>query len=255
MTKINIALGMTPNWMPYAQVTVASILDNASANDEYRFFIMSSEFSAESKANFLKLKTIKNCDFDFIVMNEKDFEGAIHDWLGISSSYRLKLASITNEKKVLYLDTDIITVKDIAELYNIDVSDYYLGAIEDKMGYYMKKRVNLEDDKKFINGGVQLLNLEKFREDSIEEKIFSRLRENHIYTDQDVVNDICRDKILYLPLKYNFMPSATYSQRKGEAQSCLEDPFVLHYSVKPWRNNQITCAEYWNKYKQMVDNL
>ena len=100
MTNINIALGMTQDWMKYSQVTIASILDNASISDEYKFYIMSDSFTEEAKNNFEKLCKIKECEFIFLEMNEKDFEGAIHDWLGISSSYRLKLSSTTNEEKI-----------------------------------------------------------------------------------------------------------------------------------------------------------
>ena len=255
MTKINIALGMTQDWVQYSQVTIASVLDNASKDDDYKFYIMSDNFTDEVKECFIKLSKIKDCEFIFLKMNEEDFEGAIHDWLGISSSYRLKLSSITNEEKILYLDSDTIVLQDIAELYNHDVTNYYLAGVEDKMGKYMKKRVMLEDGKKFINGGVQLINLNKLREDSVEEKMFEKLREIMFYTDQDVVNDICRDKILYLPLKYNFMPTAIYEGREEEAENCLKCPFILHFPAKPWIHNKIDGFEHWNKYKLIVENL
>lgn len=135
MTRINIALGMTQNWQRFARVTIASILLNASSKDEYHFYIMSNEFTQDDKRDFIKLSLIKDAEFEFLKMNEADFEGVIHDWLGVSSSYRLKLSSITDLDKVLYLDSDIVILKNINELYSIDVSDYYMAAVEDKMSF------------------------------------------------------------------------------------------------------------------------
>ena len=113
---------------------------------------------------------------------------------------------MVNENKILYLDSDIIVTKDISELYSTDVSDYYLAGVEDKLSHKMRDRVNLKDGEVYINSGVQLVNLAKFREDNIEPIIFETLRKKDTYTDQDVINDICRSKILQFPLKYNLMP-------------------------------------------------
>lgn len=255
MARINIALGMTQYWQRYARVTIASILLNASSKDEYHFYIMSDCFSQDDKRNFIKLSIIKDAEFEFLEMNNADFEGAIHDWLGVSSSYRLKLSSLTDLDKVLYLDSDLIVLKDINELYSTDVSNYYLAAVEDKMSFLMRNRIaGMNAEYPFINGGVQLMNLANFRKDNLEDLIFEKLRSNDKYTDQDVINDICHKKTLSLPLKYNLMLAEgnIYKDRKEELHEARKAPVIIHYTHKPWIDRGTEFADYWLRYNQYL---
>lgn len=94
MTQINIAFGATKNWLQYTYVSICSILSNASVEDNYKFYIMC---DAEKDDNFSKtvkaLDLIKKSEYEYIIMDNSWFDGAIHDSLGVSSSYRLKLSS------------------------------------------------------------------------------------------------------------------------------------------------------------------
>lgn len=257
MARINIALGMTQDWQKYARVTIASILLNASSKDEYYFYIMSDDFTQDDKRNFIKLSLIKDAEFEFLKMNNADFEGAIHDWLGVSSSYRLKLSSITDLDKVLYLDSDVVVLKDINELYSTDVSNYYLAAVEDKMSFWMRNRImGMSPEYPFINGGVQLMNLANFRKDNLEDKIFEKLRSNDRYTDQDVINDICHKKTLSLPLKYNLMLTEgdIYKDRKKELHDARKAPVIIHYTRKPWVDKSVELADYWLRYNKYLED-
>ena len=257
MTQINIAFGATEEWLRYTYVTVCSILANAKEEDNYKFYIMCDTVDVNFKPMIKCLDQIKPSEYKFLQMNNEDFEGAIHDWLGVSSSYRLKLPSIIDDDKVLYLDSDISVVNDIAELYNHNIDDYYIAAVEDKCSDFMKERVNLKDGETFINGGVQLMNLKKFREDNLEEIIFNKLRESDFYTDQDVINDVCRSKILQLPLKFNLMPiedESLYVNRRDEFKEAIEDPVILHYTIKPW-NQQVKYGEYWFMYADLLAQI
>ena len=252
MPRINIAFGFTVNWAKYAASSIASILSNAKDSDEYHFYLMSDMFSANDKEMFNGLSKIKKSEFNFIKMDNSEFDGAIHDWLGVSSSYRLKLSSLVNEDKILYLDSDIMAREDIAPLYSYDVSDYYLGMVEDKCSYSMKVRVGLKGDDTFFNGGLQLINLKKFREDDLEKIIFKKLRASDFYTDQDVINDVCRNKILSLPLRYNIVPLAVkqYKNREKERDKAIANPALVHFSLKPWTNPETPFADEWRKYYQ-----
>lgn len=257
MARINIAFGMTGDWLKYTSVTICSILSNAAKNDDYYFYIMCDWQGIELSSLqifFDALDLIKPAEYIFLKMNNADFEGAIHDWLGVSSSYRLKLPSMIKEDKILYLDSDIIVTKNIADLYSVDVSDYYLAAVEDKLSDRMRTRVNLQEGETFINGGVQLLNLQKFRENNLEQTIFNKLREIPFYTDQDVINDVCRDKILQLPLKYNLMvldSEEIYQSRRKEYEEAIKNPHIIHYTYKPWKL-KVPLHEQWEKYATIL---
>ncbi|MCR5265927.1 MAG: glycosyltransferase family 8 protein [Cyanobacteria bacterium RUI128] len=257
MTQINIAFGATEEWLRYTYVTICSILANANEKDDYKFYIMCDSVDINFDPMVKCFEKIKHAEYKFIKMDNSEFEGAIHDWLGVSSSYRLKLPSIIDDDKVLYLDSDIIVLSDIAELYNHNIDDYYIAAVEDKCSHFMRERVNLKEGETFINGGVQLMNLKKFREDNLEEIIFNKLRESDFYTDQDVINDVCRSKILQLPLKFNLMPIENpghYVNRRKEFEETLEAPVVIHYTDKPWRS-EVKYGECWFFYASALSKI
>lgn len=148
--RINIALGASRDWLSYSATTVASVLCKANEEDEYHFYIISDGFNTVEKNYFYSLNKIKVSEFNFIAIDNSEFDGAIHDWLGVSSSYRLKLSSLVNEGKILYLDSDIIALNDISNLYKHDISNYYLAAIEDKFSKFMKGRVKLDSNQTFL---------------------------------------------------------------------------------------------------------
>ena len=119
----------------------------------------------------------------------------------------------------------------------------------------MKTRVNLGQNEIFFNGGMQLMNLKKFREDNLENKFLTKLRESTYYTDQDVVNDICRGKILRLHIKYNIMPVDGYQEDGDEFLEAFRNPVLIHYTVKPWKNRNVLWYEAWNLYHEMNKGL
>ena len=255
--KINVALAISRDWFDKASITATSVLANAKDEDEYSFYILSNGFSDEEKQIFLNLKKLRDVNFEFITIDDSYFDGAIHDWLGVSASYRLRLQTFCKEDKILYMDSDIVAVKDVSELFKIDISNYYVAAVEDKSPDVMRHRIHqIKDDEPFFNSGVQLINLKKFREDNIEEKFMKILREKTSYTDQDALNDVCYGKILSLPLKYNIVPCDKYTERREEAEDAIKNPVLLHYWSKPWCVSiRIDMYKDWNKYKDIYDSL
>lgn len=254
--KINIAFGISSDWCEYASVTVASILSNADKKDEYFFYVLSKGITAEHRKMFLRLNKIKKANYTFIEMDDSYFEGAIHDWLGVSASYRLCLSSKVSVDKILYLDADIMAMKNIAELYSIDVSNYYLAAVEDKCSVIMKNRVDLGKDDIFFNSGMQLINLKKCREDNLESQFLEKLRESTYYTDQDVLNDVARGRILPLHIRYNFMPCVgAYVGKEYECYEAASNPMLVHFTMKPWKGRVTHWGDKWHEYYQRISQF
>ena len=70
---------------------------------------------------------------------------------------KFKLCSIfPNTEKILYLDGDVIVLKDLTEFYNTDIEDYYIAGIDDlECGWADERK------ERYFNNGVMLLNLKK----------------------------------------------------------------------------------------------
>ena len=100
------------------------------------------------------------------------------------------------------------------------------------------------------------MNLDKFREDNLETIIMEKLRASSFYTDQDVINDVCRKNILSLPIKYNLMPVLNaYKNRREEFLNDLKDPVLVHFTTKPWKGVNNMYVNEWFHYKNIVDRL
>lgn len=261
MSEINIAFGVTEDWLKHTYVTIYSILANSCSAKEYSFYIMSTiseeKFFEDFKPIKENLPDISKYSVNYIKMNLSDFDGIVHDKrVGISAYFRLKLPSVTNIDKAIYLDSDIVVLGDMKELWRYDISDYYIGAVEDKYSALMTCQAGLSDDETYYNSGVMVLNLKKFRDENLEQKIFEKLHEpDNNYSDQDVLNDICRDRILSLPLKYNLMLSCedanSFPERRAEYNEGIKNPFIFHYSIKPWFL-PVQYSEYWRQYSDKL---
>jgi lipopolysaccharide biosynthesis glycosyltransferase len=98
--------------------------------------------------------------------------------------------------KILYLDIDMMINGDLAELYNIDVTNYEYAAVKEKYG-----SIFIWPD--YINAGMLLLNMEKIRETGLLEKARHLIKtKKMLFADQDAIYRATTSKLL-LPRKYN----------------------------------------------------
>ena len=98
--------------------------------------------------------------------------------------------------KVLSIDIDTVVNENISELWDIDLTDYYLAAVEETE--------LTQQEGSYINMGVAMLNLKKLREDKKDDEMIDALNTYwYRYKEQDCFNDILHGKILLLPSDYN----------------------------------------------------
>ena len=114
---------------------------------------------------------------------ENRFEGPAPwpSYLTAATLLRLQLPSVLQGvDKIIYLDSDLIVLKDIATLYDTDLSDFPLAACLDfwltsapasappgwAVGEWLKflsEVVGLADHKAYFNAGVMVMDLARFR--------------------------------------------------------------------------------------------
>lgn len=109
--------------------------------------------------------------------------------------------------RVLLLDPDTLVTAPIDDLWDIDLSDYYLAAVQETRNHNHKKVP-------YYNAGVMLLNLDKLRSDGMDDRIIHEINTvRYEHLEQDVLNFLCDPYILPLPPEYNAShctgPSAT----------------------------------------------
>lgn len=265
--KIPICFATDDKFFKCLCVCVASILKNANVDDEFEFYILNSNcISHENKNIFTELKKIKNFEVYYIDVDKDVIENLLKK-AGITIApetyFRLFLSSLLPKHltKVIYLDGDTIVCESIKDLFMTDLSDYYIAGVED-IGYYDnsicfgRKRENFT----YVNAGLILVNLEKFRKENVELKFISFLNNPGIklfHHDQDIINFVLHDKCKILDLRYN-VQDTFYNISKGvrlhpaqdRIKKALKNPAIIHFSgsSKPWKFSYSVYAKYWFKY-------
>ena len=133
---------------------------------------------------------------------------------------------------ILSLDTDTIIVKNIDELWDIDLTDAYYAAARELKSSAMYRMT-------YTNMGVCLLNLKKLREDGMDDKILHELNTvYHPFTEQDVFNELCEEKKIILPSDYN---SCAYTLKSNNEKIIhfagfreKNSPLIERYRLERW---------------------
>jgi lipopolysaccharide biosynthesis glycosyltransferase len=148
---------------------------------------------------------------------------------------------------VLYLDTDVLVRGDVGELAKLDlgtaplaaVRDEYIGSVAGSPGLVDCKVDGLDGGEPYFNSGVLLLNLPRWREERLGERVLdflARHREHVRLPEQDALNALVAGRWMRLDPAWNVLIGET---RKFVAAAApdLEEAKILHFvgAHKPWQ--------------------
>lgn len=248
---INIFFASGDRYIKYTDVAIHSIKANASKNYKYNIIILTQDtdtsLSAHNDENF----NIQFANINSEIESIKPY---------IPSNYGFHLDSFNrffiekmfpNIDKAIYLDGDIVVQGDISKLYNIDLKDNLLAAVNEQncflnplMTQYTEVVAGI-DPHKFFNTGVMLLNLKEIRKFNLKQKFLDMLDKYHFESpmmDQDYLNNLCRKRVMLLPNSWNYESVPNYPL-EGEL-------YIRHFAfgAKPWLTKNTENADLWWEY-------
>ena len=137
---------------------------------------------------------------------EKAFKNINKSEKALSSYYLLLVGDLLSKElnKCIFLDEDI---KDLSELFNIDIKDNYNAEVSEP-DYYLSeeqncKRLNISSMKQYVNLGMLIMNLKQMRRNNMTQKFIELSIRNYELHGKDIINFTCLGKIMILSLKYN----------------------------------------------------
>lgn len=158
-------------------------------------------------------------------------------------------------EKVIYLDGDTVCLRSLKELWNIDMSKNVIaGSLAPTKRTRAIEELGLTSKDPYINAGVLLINLKKWREEKTGERIIDYYRKHNgklSANDQDAINGTLRQEIKVIKPKFNYYTSYIYypykSLKKFQApykfipkewyDESKKEPVIIHYlgEERPWR--------------------
>ena len=258
--EIPIFFASDNNYAPYLVVALKSLLANASKEYFYKIHVLTSNMSDDNKLVLLRELTF-NSSIEFINLS-KETEAIkdkfhLRDYYSIDTYYRFFIADLFPEyDKVIYLDSDIIVLGDISDLYFYNISNYLLGVVQEQVmahnecfSDYVEKALGVKC-KNYFNAGILLMNSKLFRLYNIQSKFFKLMSrfKFRVTQDEDYLNVICKDKVKYLDLGWNKMPF----EETGFDDVDLK---IIHYTLgwKPWHYENVRYEEYFWQYASQTE--
>lgn len=237
-TRYKILFAIDSGYIPHLATALFSLLKNNEFL-HFEIFLFISRISVEDDLNLRKICNEYNASLKIIIIDDKTFDGLITFHHFTTSIYfRLLAADFIEGDKCLYLDADIIVNGSIEKLYNKDLDNYYLAAIEDP-GFYRHKELGMNLDAKYFNSGVMLINLNKWRKSEIKNLVISFVKNNTsvvLYPDQCGLNSIVNGNWLEISPKYNCQTHMLNNQFYLDIFREI-NPSIIHFTSfrKPWR--------------------
>lgn len=241
METIHVALTFDDNYTEHSIVLMTSILHN-KGDENINFHIIDGGINDENK---VRLKWLKNCKVEFYQIDKNIFKNYQKtDYYPVSMLYTMVLAGVIPVGKLIYLDSDMVVNFSLKELWDTDLGENYIAAVEDANGKKYAKRYGLKPDSKFFNTGTMLLNCKKWREDDIANRAIKIWSENigtKFGLDQTILNQLFENKVKFIDLKWNlqYCPINVWStyDDKIEYKNAIKSPSIIHYvgDYKPWK--------------------
>lgn len=204
--------------------------------------------SANPQSNVIKL--------DLTEMYKKEFENSPSNENFYTPYTFLRLFADQIDElpdKIIYLDTDIVANGNIKELYDVDITDYEIGAVKD---YYGRFFIN----PRYCNAGVLLFNMPVLRQTKMLNKAMHLCATKKLFlNDQTAIHKLTTKKLI-LPRKFN-------EQHKLKKDTIIRHfamtlkfvPYFKKQNIKPWNiegvHNVLKCHEFddilqeWQKIK------
>lgn len=269
MSEINISFIMDNNYATIAGTAMTSLKINRRRDIRYHIYLIVIDVAAE---NVERLRQLEEDGFAFTVIvpdaKYTQLQLNIGGYHSKTDYTRLYIAEILPQiDKVIYLDDDIIIQHDLAELYEVNVEDYYCAASRDMIGEgsspsFLEKLHSMLPY--YFNAGVMVLNLRKIREDNVSAKLVNYVLHGiNFMGNQDAFNVVFDGNVKYISCKWNFIIHYLKEKSsKGIAEyyglgcdirterQLLDSCHIIHFAGvdRPWENYQYYFTDLYLSY-------
>ena len=276
-----IVLASNQLFAPYMAVAFQSIIEHVDPERHYDVVVFTRDFDEKTRkalVDHLAKANVPNVQLGFLNPERAlgDTKFPHHGHFRPEPFYRL-LAPwlLPTVQKAIYLDSDLVVLNDLKEVYDTDVRGYLLAATRDAdmqgqiSGYdgtvkaYMENDLELSDPMRYFQAGVLLMNLDAFRQIfSIEDMLELSTRRLWRWLDQDILNMLANGQYVELPMRWNTLMDwkslrrehiigTAPAETQKQYEEAREHPAIVHYAGpddRPWLYPDCDMANYFWDY-------
>ena len=272
---MNIVFTADDHFIRQVTTAVISILEN-NKDTQLSIYLLSKGITNKHKSILKKMVEGYSQSFFFIEIkdlteyfNEAIDTGGWNDIVLARLFFDIMLPSHID--RLIYLDGDVIVRHSLLDLWNTDLGSKILGmVVEPTASKTRKKDLGITPKGSYYNAGVMLIDLKKWREKKIKERIlrYYKAHNNYLFAnDQDAINGELKDEIYPLPITYNYCNTYYYYPytairkmipdynlgTKDDYMKAIADPCIIHFlgEERPWRegNKHIYRNDFIKYYK------
>lgn len=274
---MNIVCSIDNNYVEHCCVMLCSFFRN-NLEEQHTIFLLGESLTVGNQGIINNLVELYNGKFIYYQVAPEALQDCPikeTDHLTIATYFRLFMARLLPQKvdKILYLDCDIVIDGSLKELWDTNLDNYALAAIEEMRWHYSDVFDRLEFDKKYgyFNAGVILVNLDYWRKQHLTERFINYLSSNSAKLkahDQDVLNAVLHDKCLHISCKWNVETGFCMHEFlklqgfNSDLLKIIRQPIIIHYTwkPKPWEGHckhpfRIVYYTYYNKLPITIKEL
>lgn len=261
-SNMHIVYASDDNFAEVLGVSIVSLFQNNKDAESITIYILDSGISNENKRRLEEICCSYNRRLP-VWIKAINIEDRLNmkvkmDRGSLSQYARLFIAGLLPDglDRVLYLDCDIIVNKSLNELWNLNIKGNTIATLMDAFSKYYRVNIGLKPDDIMFNSGVMLIDLNKWKENCIEEKLMEFITRHNgeiQQGDQGALNAILSYETFCFEPRFNSVtifydftyqdmmiyrkPPKFYSEI--EIKEAVDNPVIIHFTTsflsrRPW---------------------
>ena len=187
-------------------------------------------------------KSCPEVTLQFITINLDQLKDVfLRPHLSILTYARILMPEMTEWKRFIYLDLDIIVQRNLRELYEIDLQGHPLASVKDPSGG--------------VSAGLLVVDAEAWRlEKAVDALIAFAVETKPWNADQDSIDAVFRDRVMFLDKNWNVFIKLLWDSPESYANDRLDEVHAIHYisAFKPWNIGRLfgnrLALDRWDKH-------
>jgi lipopolysaccharide biosynthesis glycosyltransferase len=247
-SAMHVVCALDDGYAQHCGVMLCSLFAN-NADERMRVFVIADRLSDETRRRLDSLAWRPNHAVEHVTIDPARLTNAwVSNHLTLATYFRILIPQYLplHLRRVLFLDCDLVVRGPLAELYSMPLDGYSHAAVANPFMERDLSRIDLPAGTPYFNAGVLLLNLRKWRQDWISERLVAYVAEKGPaleHHDQDALNAMLHGQWRPCHARWNaqvqFFKNYTAEAlgvSRRELREVRTNPSIVHFTGtgKPW---------------------